>query len=61
MPLILLKREEITVWVEPQKPVFFLLIGHDIDERGRPLNVVHIFQFLQEDLNLLPIGRALGN
>ena len=54
------KRErEKTVRVESQKPVLFLLIGRNIDERGRPLNVVHIFQFLQEYLNFLPIGRAL--
>ena len=50
-----------TVRVDSQKILFLLLIGTDVDEGGRPFGVIYIFQFLQQNLNFLPIGRVLSD
>jgi hypothetical protein len=47
------------VGVQAQEPLLLLLVGHDVDERGRPLRAVAVGQFLQEDLRRLAVGRVL--
>jgi len=48
-----------TVGIETEEPFFLLLVGHDVDQGRGPFGTIDIGQFLEEDLDLLTIGRAL--
>ena len=48
-----------TVRVEAQEPLFLLLVGRDVDDRGGPLGAVGIPEFLKHDLCGLAIGSVL--
>jgi hypothetical protein len=47
-----------TVWVEFEEPVFLLVVGHDVHERGGPLGAVRVLELLEEDLDGLSVGRV---
>ena len=36
-----------------------MLVGHDVDQSGRPFGLVDVLELLEENLDLLPIGSAL--
>lgn len=49
---------QFTVWVELEEPVFLLVVGHDVHERGGPLGAVRVLELLEEDLDGLTVGRV---
>ena len=49
------------VGVEAQEPLLFLLVGHDVDERGGPFGAVGVAELFEHDLRGLAIGRVLRN
>lgn len=49
------------VRVEPQEPFFFLLVAHDVDQRGGPGGPVGVGEFFQHDLDCLAVGRGHGD
>lgn len=50
-----------TIRIKSKKPIFFLLIGTNVDDGSGPLCIVHFLQFLKEDLNFLSVGSTLSN
>lgn len=50
-----------TIWVEPQKPILLLLIGHDVDHSCCPFCAIGVLKLFQKDLHFLPIWGAVGD
>lgn len=50
-----------TVRIQSQEPILLLLVCHNVDDRCCPFRLVHLLQFLKQDLNFLTIGCALGD
>lgn len=50
-----------TVGVEPEEPLLFLFVGHDVDQGRAPFGAVDVVELLQHDLRRLPVGGVLGD
>lgn len=50
-----------TIRVEPEKPIFLLLIGTDIDQGCCPLCAIDVLEFFQKDLDFLSVWSVLGD
>ena len=42
-------------------PIFLLLVGHDVDDRGGPLGAVDVLELLEQDLDGLAVGGVHGD
>lgn len=52
---------ECTVRVEPQEPLFLLLVGHDVDEGSGPLGSICVLELFEQDLDGLAVGSVHGD
>jgi hypothetical protein len=42
-------------------PIFLLLVGHDVDDRGGPLGAVYVLELFKQDLDGLAVGSVHGD